>query len=107
MLHRLTLDSGRTVELRPLKVSYYKTAMEAAAHRSRGDTTMLAMHSQDEILKTLLVSLDGKKLSAAEKENTDLFDPTEYRQVMLIIEEMVGEAKRPKVEMVSDNSGDK
>ena len=107
MLHELELSSGRIVLLRSLKVSHYKKAVEAASVRAGNNQTMLAMHSQDEVLKFLLYSIDGKQLDAVQKEQIDtLFDPTEYRQIMIVIEEMVGKAERPKVKMVSI-SGDK
>jgi len=106
MFHKVTLDSGKVVFLRPLQVRHYKLAAEAGAHKAEGNQTVAAMYIQDELLKLLLVQIDDKKLDPIQKEKfEDLFEPPEYRQVNMVIEEMVGKVKKPKVEIVSSLSG--
>lgn len=104
---KITLDTGRTVLFRPLQIKYYKVAAQAAAKQAGNNQTLLSMHLQDELAKMLMVELNGKKLSMAEKESFEsMFSPTEYRQIMMTLEELIGDVERPKVEMVS-YSGDK
>lgn len=99
---KITLNSGRTVILKPLQIKYYKSAAQAASKLAGNNQVLLSMYLQDELVKLLMVELGGKTLSAAEKESFDnLFNPEEYRQVMMIVEEMIGSVDRPKVEVVS------
>jgi hypothetical protein len=102
MHYKVTLDSGKVVELRPLRVKDYKLAAEASSHRAKGNQTLLGLYMQDEIMKQLIQKIDDKPLDGLQREQIEsIFDATEYRQVLMVIEEMVGEANRPKVEMIT------
>ncbi len=101
MYQRVTLKTGKIVVLRPLEVSHYDTAIEAACHRAGNNQNLLAYYSQKEILKQIIVKVGDKELSAADRELVEKeFTPTEHAQILLVMKEMLGEAEMPKVEMV-------
>lgn len=102
MVNKVTLDSGKVVLLRNLEIRHYRQAAEAAAHRANNNNLIFNLYVQDEILKLLMISIDGKSLTDLEKESFDkLFTAKDYNQLMLIIAEIIGKANRPKVELVS------
>ncbi len=109
MEYKCTLDSGKIVVLRDVKISDKNMAAQAAAVRAGGDGTMLEAFLQDEILKLIILEIDGKKVKQSALEDLDsVFESFgEYQQLLLQIREMIGGGKPPKVEIMSASTGDK
>jgi len=97
--YELELDTGKKVVLSEFKIKHKNLAAKAAstAQGAEFDARM-----QDEILKIVLVSVDGKVLNGIEKEDLDsVFSYSEYNQVLLFIRDMVGvDAKKPQIKVL-------
>lgn len=101
---KATLSSNRVVLLRQFEMRFQRTAVEIAGSRAGTNQALLGMLLQDEILKQMLYSVDGEELKGVQKEALDkLFDASEYRQLMKVIEQVLGDASTPKIEMVSSS----
>lgn len=102
---KATLASGKVVVMRPFTIADQESAAIRVADKAKGNTTILQMLMQKEVIKMLIVTVDGKTLSGLEKEQLDnVFTMGEYLQVMKVLEEMMGNVESPKIEFVS---GDK
>jgi len=109
-LYKITLDSDRTILIRPLTIGIKNQAVEATGIKAGPKASEMAFQNllQDEILKLLLVEIDAKKISAAQREDLDaLFSIDEYMQVMGVVAQMLQSSekkKAPKVELVFTDS---
>jgi len=82
-------------------ISDQQNAAKAIAKGMNDAEMMIAM--QNELIKSLIISIDEKKLKGIEKESLDkLFDVGEYMQLAEVIKEMMGNVKAPKVEILTD-----
>jgi hypothetical protein len=106
---RATLSTGKIVLLKELKISHTETAAQEVAPRANGDANLLQLLMQKAMLKNLLISVDGKELSAVEREDMDtLFSVLEYAELLHVVAEMSGGSalgKKPTIDLV--NYGDK
>lgn len=101
---KATLSSGKQVVLRKLTVGLRRQAVEAAGKTAGTNQALLGLDTQDEMIKILLHSIDGKKVNRAELETTmdDQFSMDEYNELMLVLEDVAGtQVKKPKLEMVT------
>lgn len=105
MVHKVTLTSGKVVLLRDIKIKDYELAMKAAGARSGKNELLAGFSSSCELLKMLIVQIDGKDVSKASVENLDaLFTASEFRQLSKFLEKLQqaeGEDEDPKSEVVS------
>lgn len=100
---KCTLVSGKIVVLRDLMIKDKNTAAQSASVRSGGDAKLLEAFIQDEILKLLVVSIDGKDVKKSALEDLDsVFSFVEYQQLLMQIGEMIGMGKLPAVELMSN-----
>ena len=106
---KVTLSSGKVVLLHELKISHVENAAQAVAPRANGDANVLQFLMQKAILQGVLFQIDGKDVTAIEREDMDsLFSMAEYAQLLSVITKMSGGddlGKSPRLEIVS--SGDK
>lgn len=106
---KVTLSTGKVVILRELKISHTELAAQEVAPRANGDANVLQLLMQKALLKNLLIQVDGKDLSAAEREDMDeLFSIGEYSQLLKVVQKVSGgdeSGKEARLEVV--NSGDK
>lgn len=104
-LYQFTLSSKKVIKLREPKIGHSRTAAQVAGKKAGDNNAYLQMLIQEEIAKLLIVEVDGKILSAIEKENLDnLFSIKEYSQVLQAIQ-MIGGEDEGKPVMVIDTSG--
>lgn len=109
-VYKVTLPSAKVVLLREMKVRYEDQALAAVGGKS-GKNEMLANKKVgDEMLKLLIVEVDGKRPTGADLERLD--DMFSYADIIALrkvvakicgIEE--GETAAPEVEMVKASSG--
>lgn len=108
--YKVTLDTGKTALVKDMTVKMKNQAVEAAGLRAGESASATAFSSmlQDEVLRLLLISVDGNVLSGVQKEDLDsVFTYVEYQQLMLCLKDIMGVsevAKKPKIEIVIINS---
>lgn len=106
---KVVLTSGKTVLLRDPKIKHTELAAQAAAPKAQGAPSLLGMMMQKELLKILLITVDGVAISNNDKEDLDgLFTLSEYAQLMKAIDEISSggeELGKARIEIVP--SGDK
>lgn len=102
MQFKCTLDTGKVVLLREFKIKDKNVAAETAAIRSGNNPTAFEAYMQDEVLKLLVVEIDGKKMTKSQVEDLDaVFSFSEYQQLLFQVKEMLGQGKKPSVEIVN------
>jgi hypothetical protein len=109
LVHKVTLSSGKKVLLRPIKIRDQELAAQAAANSVGSDNQVaLAVVMQKELVKLLLVQIDEKAPSAAEREDLDsLLEFQEYTQVTQVVQKLMGVDQQQgnlKTELVSSGS---
>lgn len=93
--------TAKEVVINEITVSDQRTSAKNVGECSNEAELQIA--AQQELLKILLVSVDGKALKGHEKENLgNVFSWKEYNQVMKVVQDMMGnESEMPKVEIVT------
>jgi len=102
--YQLTLETGKKVVFREAKIKDETMATQLAVAKAEGSNALqLGPHLIIEMVKLLLVSIDGKNLTSKEKESLDdLFSHREWQQVKSFISDLIGgDTKAPKLEMIS------
>lgn len=102
--YKITLKSKKVAVFREPEIQDEATATSLAANKADGSNAYALMpHLLVEMAKLLLVSVDGKKLGAKDKENLQgLFSYQDWQEVKAFIGELIGQgAESPKLEMVS------
>lgn len=94
MMHVVKFESGKTFGFREYSIEDYDLAAKMAV-RTAGDNQMLfAMGLQKELLKLLLVEVEGKKVDHMQKEKLDnLMSPAEYMALLKFVGELSGNEK--------------
>lgn len=104
-VHKVTLSSGKVVILDEYKIKHQKMAAKAAALHAGDNLNVLAMYMGDELLKLLVLEIDGKVPEKSKLEDLDaFFTPAEYQELMKVVKEISGvggEIPVPKFEIVS------
>lgn len=99
------MSSGKTAILRELKISHTEQAAQLVASKAKGNPDILQLLMQKALVGLLLVQVNDKDLSAAEKEDMDsLFTMSEYSQILYAIKKMSGgddEGNDPRLEMIT------
>lgn len=109
MVHKVILTGGKVVLLREMKIRHQRLASQAAQSSASDNPITVGMAMAEEILKLLIVQVDGKDVAKASLEDLDsVFKYAEYQQLMRVMEKLMGlEEGRdaPKMELVSFGSG--
>jgi hypothetical protein len=107
MVSKVTLGSGKVVLLREMKIKHQEQAALLAAPKSGDNNTLLALHMQKELLKLLIVQIDGKDVKPAALENLDdVFSMMEYGQLLKVMRQLMGdEADMGKFQVETVSSG--
>ena len=88
---KVTLSSKKEVILREPRISDQETAMQLASPRSKDNAMLLVSFSQKELLKLLLLKVDGKTPSKLEIEQLDkMFTLAEYNQLQQVVGKLAG-----------------
>lgn len=104
--YKVTLVNGgkeKVVHLREMEMSTEEMAIRSVGNKA-GSNEMLAGHMiQNEILKSLILEVDGKKLSVIEKESLQkLFSYQEMVSLRKTVQKIMGtgESEDPKLELL-------
>lgn len=93
LVHKVTLGSGKIVLLKEMLIKHQELAARASASKvSNPDNKMeLALALQNELIKILVIKIDGKEIKPMDMENLDsVFKYTEYAQLLIVIEKITG-----------------
>ena len=107
MVHKVKLSSGKEVLLRELRIKDQELATQAASTKVKdgGHTAALAVLVQKELLKTIIVQIDGKRPEKVALEAMDnLFSYREYMELLSVLSELTGGTEalgKPEMELVS------
>lgn len=107
MQYELVLSTGKKVVLRPPTIRDQDVAAQMVSGRAGDSPMAFTMMIASEIVKLLIVSVNGKALSGVEKDMLDkFFDFQEYGELQMGVKEILGEVKKPQINLVKP-SGDK
>ncbi len=106
--YEIELDTGKKVILREFKIKTKNLAAKNVFAKGINGAQEAEAAIQDEVLKLLIESVDGKKPSAVEREDLDqLFTFVEYQQTMLAVQDMLGMGtKKPSVKVLMDSGSE-
>jgi hypothetical protein len=106
-VYKVVLSSQKEVVLREPKIGDLETAAQVAGKGGGDNTALMGMKLQKELVKALLVQVDGRNLTLQEKEQLDkLFSLKEYQQVIKVVQQITSdEGNEPTIEF--GTSGDK
>lgn len=94
----------REVVIREPEIADMEAAGKVAAKGNRGPVTGIAL--QQELIKRILVQVDGKNLSIADREAINsLLSLKEYMQIMGVVQKLIGEddeGNEPEIEISSN-----
>lgn len=103
----LKFEGGKTISFRPMKIKDYSMAAEQAGRAATNQYTF-TVALQHELIKLLVVAVDGKKLTATQREDLDqVMSVQEYNACMEYVGEAVGKAPVVSRAIASAQSGDK
>lgn len=107
--YKVKMSSGKEVILRQIKIKDQELAAKAAARVGEDSKYGMAIAMQKELVKILLVQVDGRTLKAVEKEDLDsLFTYSEYMQLVEVLGKItdVGNADmgNAQIELVTSGS---
>lgn len=101
LVYKVELSTKKKVIFKKYLIKHNQMAAEAAARTaSEGPAFQMAFNA--ELIKLLIVEIDGKKPDNARLEDLDsYFDMEEYTQLSQVVEQIAGNVKaKPKIELV-------
>jgi hypothetical protein len=91
-VHKVTLSSGKVVLLRDMKIAHQELAAEAVARKAGESALLMGTLMQTELLRLLIVQVDGRKPTATELLKLDeVFKYKEYTELMKVMRQIMGE----------------
>jgi hypothetical protein len=108
---KVVLGSGKEVVLRDMQMKYEDMAIRAVGNRAGKSQELFQKLFGDELLKILIIEIDGKKLSGTDVEKLgDLLNYRELNQVRKVVHKItgvdpMGEEKEPEITTVASSSG--
>jgi len=91
LVHKVTLSSNKEVILRDFKIKHQEMAMQNVAKKAGDSALLMGGLLQSELLRLLIVQIDGKPVRGIELENLDnLFSYQEYMQLLMVMKKLMG-----------------
>lgn len=107
--YKVNLSSGKVIVLQEMQIAFEDLALRAVGDRAGKNDLLAGKMMQDELIKILIIEIDGKKLTGTERESVlkslSYGDILQIRKVVQKLMGTEGEAL-PNVEIVN-LSGDK
>lgn len=104
-VHKVILGTQKVVLLRDIRIRDQEIAAKAVGSRAGDNSLAMATMMQKELLKLLIVEIDGKKIAPNLLEDLDaLFTFQEYMQLAKVVAKLMGdegELGNFKVELVA------
>jgi len=105
---RVVLGSKKVVMLREPKIRDQEMAMQVAASKSKDNAFLLATKSNAELLKILLLEVDGRPIARSECEQLDaLFSLAEFNQLQQVVGQLSGGTDMGEFQIEHATSGGK
>ena len=109
IVNKAVLSTGKVVLLRNFRIKHLELALKAVGNRAGKNEALHGMLASSELVKLLVVNIDGKDVNPREMEDLDsVFTMEEYGQIQSVVQQLRGggggeeqEVFRPKVETVS------
>ena len=107
-VHKVTLSSGKVVLLREVKIKDQELAAQAASSRAGEDNKLaLAIGMQKEMLKMLIVQVDGSQVTPVQLEDLDaVFSYAEYMQLVNVLGKLTGDESLGNAQIELVTSGE-
>jgi hypothetical protein len=91
-VYKVTLGTGREVILREMKIKHQELAAKAVGSKAGDNQMLFVTMMQKELLKILLVEVDGKAVTGIQLEDLDsLFTYQEYGQLSRVMGKIMGD----------------
>ena len=91
MVTKVTLSSGKVVLLREMKMKYQTLAIKAVGSQAKDNQALMGVLAQQEILKQLVVEIDGVRTSAKNLEKLDdVFSYMDLMQLYSVVNKIAG-----------------
>jgi len=107
-VYKVVLSSKKEIVLRQIKIKDQELAAKACGRHGDDNKIAMAIAMQKELLKILLVEVDGKTIKAVEKEDLDaILTYQEYMQLMGVMGKItdVGDLGNvPEIEIMTSGS---
>ena len=103
MVHKVTLGSGKVVMIQDMQIKHEELAAKAVAKAAGENPALMAMLMQNEIIKMLIVSIDGKQITALDREQlSKMLTYGDFVQLRKVVAKLMGgDEADPKIELVS------
>jgi hypothetical protein len=106
LVSKVVLGTGKEVLLREIKIKHQELAMRAVGSAAGDNSTLLAYLTQKEMLKMLIVQINGKDMKPAELEDLDeLFSYAEFMQLAQVLGQLAGGSDMGKFQLELVSSG--
>ena len=106
-VYKITLATGKVVILRDMEIQFEDMAIQAVGDKAGKNEVLFGKMMQDELLKILLMEIDGEALTGSQKESfKKLLTYREIAQIRKAMQQIMGDPEGPKLETVS-SSGSK
>lgn len=102
-VHKVTLSTKKVVLFKEIELRDEELAAKAASKSAGDSPTGMGYGLMNELVKNLIVEIDGKKLTGNERAQIGtLLTYQEFKQCRKYVEKLVGEDQaEPQVEFVS------
>lgn len=103
-VHQVTLSTGKVIILGELKIRTQELAIKSVGNKAQGNDALRDLYVSQELVKLLLIEVDGKPVDKRQVENLDeMFSLREFKQIQQSIARISGmdEEADPNVEIVT------
>lgn len=88
---KVTLSGGKVVMLREMKMKYQNLALQAIGNKAKDNQMLAGSLMLQELMKTLIINVDGQKVNSAALENLDeMFSYKQLQQLQSVIGKIMG-----------------
>lgn len=101
MHYEMELSTGKKVVVREPEVGDEEKAAQAVGERAGSSNQAFAVLAQVEIVKQLVISVNGQTLSLKDKHDLKAhLNYAEYNELVAGVTELLGKPKKPKMTML-------
>lgn len=88
---KATLSGGKVVLLREMKIKYQNLALQAIGNKAKDNQLLAGSLMVQELIKILIIDIDGKKPSSQELEKLDeVFTYKQIQQLQVVVGKLMG-----------------